>query len=493
MAASGSLSLEDKKYGPSGGLSAIPSAQVQSKEAQSLTASSSDGLPSRQFKQAPAPGAHFARLPNAILKDVLTPMLSMDAKAKSNASCQFFNSKLEGELTSQATQKFLLHVARGEQDQAEVMLKDNPELLLRKGDVTDYSGRAFHNITAFQYALWAYDRHMWNMLLKYFPRSDGTDEALKQLNELEAAGVSYQLNELEAAGVSYQLNDSKTQWIRESHYDWRLLTEFENYYRATEALMEINKRIVIAQQQAPAHIANEHCRPDRPFLSRDWEVAQFDDDHLPRSFEVKAKSLSDHWFPLDSKSVFSWNKHVPIARRDPDKAQLDYPSSIDLIVLRSLRSRRKSEYKHLKHDLTIRPIKEKFFKELQKIIQNVSYWSDKTHYQFCRGGTKHNEHRIPDYVSQMLKSKQLNFDSMTDKAEQAIKPGSCAKFFGQTERRSAGRDPATHEFYKMLTQIKRIASDIRETEPEKKIQVAIDEWKKDYMSASTPASPLRPA
>jgi hypothetical protein len=300
---------------------------------------------------------------------------------------------------------------------------------------------------------------MWNMLLKYFPRN--TDEALTQLNELEAAGVGYQLTK------------ATRMWrVRESRYDWQLWGELENYYRADAAPLDRDEGIVTAQQLVPAHIANEYCRLDRPFLLRGSKVARFDDDHLPRSFEVEAKSLSYHWFPLDSKSVFSWNKRVPIVRGDSDKARLDDPDIEELVVMRSLRSRRQLEYRHLKHDLIMRPIKEKFFKELQKIIQNVSYWSDKTHYQFCRGGTKHNGHRIPDYVSQMLKSEQLNFDSVTDKAEQAIKPGSLAKFFGQTERQSVGRDPATHEFYKMLTQIKRIANNLREIEPEKKIQVA---------------------
>jgi hypothetical protein len=407
-------------------------------------------------------------------------MLSMDTKAKSNASCQFFNSKHKEELTSRATQKFLLHVARGEQDQAEVMLKGNPQLLLRKGDVTDHSGRTFHNITAFQYALWAYDRHMWNMLLKYFPRN--TDEALTQLNELEATGVGY------------QLNDSKTGRIRESHYDWRLLVELDNYDHGTREFVERDKKIVSAQQLVPAHIANEYCHPYRSFLSENGKgVARFDENYLPRSFALKAGPSLSHWFPLDSKSVFSGYTDRPVIREGHGKAIRYFPAALDTLAMHSLRSRRELEYRRLKHNLTIRPIKEKFFKELQKILQNVSYWSDKTHYQLCRGGTKHNEHRIPFSVSQMLESKQLNFDSMTDKAEQAIEPGSFAKFFGQTERQPAGRDIATHEFYKMLTQVRRIANDIKEAEPEKKIQTAIDKWKEDYMSAPALASPLRPA
>ena len=44
-------------------------------------------------------------------------------------------------------------VAEGEQDQAEVMLKSNPNLALVPGDVTDLSKRTFTRITGFQYAV----------------------------------------------------------------------------------------------------------------------------------------------------------------------------------------------------------------------------------------------------------------------------------------------------------------------------------------------------
>jgi hypothetical protein len=104
--------------------------------------------------------------------------------------------------------KFLQHVVYGEQEQAESMLKLDPSLLLQKGQVIDYSNRAFTNITAFQYSLWALDRHMWEMLLKYFPT---TEEAAKQLAELESTGTEYQTN------IS---TESKVEIIREKHFDF---------------------------------------------------------------------------------------------------------------------------------------------------------------------------------------------------------------------------------------------------------------------------------
>lgn len=61
----------------------------------------------------------------------------------------------------------LRHVIRGEQAEAEAMLKKNPALLLEKGKVTDYSGRTIQG-TAFQLALGAEDAEMCEMIAPYF-------------------------------------------------------------------------------------------------------------------------------------------------------------------------------------------------------------------------------------------------------------------------------------------------------------------------------------
>ena len=56
--------------------------------------------------------------------------------------------------------EFLAHVVKGEQRQAEEMLKKNRYLALASGTVTDHADRSFNNITGFQYAVWALDWHM---------------------------------------------------------------------------------------------------------------------------------------------------------------------------------------------------------------------------------------------------------------------------------------------------------------------------------------------
>lgn len=64
--------------------------------------------------------------------------------------------------------ELLYHVAAGEQGKAKALLDAQPLLILAKGTVTDLSKRTFQNITAFQYAAWALDWEMWEMIKPYF-------------------------------------------------------------------------------------------------------------------------------------------------------------------------------------------------------------------------------------------------------------------------------------------------------------------------------------
>src|SRR5690554_3177705 len=60
--------------------------------------------------------------------------------------------------------KLLPYAVRGgEHDVIESILKDDISLIFKKGKVTDCSGRTFNNISVFEYALWALDKHMWTM------------------------------------------------------------------------------------------------------------------------------------------------------------------------------------------------------------------------------------------------------------------------------------------------------------------------------------------
>jgi len=97
---------------------------------------------------------------------------------------------MHAELASTLTQRKLVqHVVHGEQNEAEVMIKANPRLLLIQTHAIDYSGRRIIG-TPFQAALGAEDERMWAMMQPYFTQLESSidgfsaqEEMNKQFNE----------------------------------------------------------------------------------------------------------------------------------------------------------------------------------------------------------------------------------------------------------------------------------------------------------------------
>ena len=114
--------------------------------------------------------------------------LSFKEKARLASTSKYYYGLFKSELRAP---RLLLFVARGEQDEAHAMLEQYPELLLKPGNVTDYSGRTFKKITAYEYAYWAKDTHMCRMLEAHM------DEAtkaimLERIDAMERDGLTYE-------------------------------------------------------------------------------------------------------------------------------------------------------------------------------------------------------------------------------------------------------------------------------------------------------------
>ncbi len=143
--------------------------------------------------------------------------------------------------------KFLTLVVEGEQDQAEAMLKSNPDLALVSGDVTDLSKRTFNNITGFQYAVWALDWHMWTMIKKYL-----SDECAR----LQAQGFETG-SWVKSHGVHANLN------VLIRAYQTTIdLYNAGKYLEGDKAWIQ---QVGGVQLLLPAHVINEYCHPTRSF------------------------------------------------------------------------------------------------------------------------------------------------------------------------------------------------------------------------------------
>ncbi len=166
----------------------------------------------------------------------------------------FHAAKLKIMVEQKIVNTFLSYVVKGNQVKVEEILERHPHLVLSKGDCKDPAGREFRNITGFQYALWALDWHMWEVMLDYLQEFDD-DEVYRQYYD--------QKTRTKALGHG-------------EHYNFQeLLYALKSFIAQYDALKKSNNQVALdrlwvhniggAQRKTVAHVAQEYCNPDRPF------------------------------------------------------------------------------------------------------------------------------------------------------------------------------------------------------------------------------------
>ena len=191
---------------------------------------------------------------------------------------------------------------QGNQAKVEQMLRRHPEYATIKGTATDYSGRKFINVSAFECALWALDtRYMCNMMLDCLPNNP-QGEAIKQV-------LLAQFNAQKQFGVLYEINGVTT---REAHYNFSPLIEalqtyvnrYEEWYAANnwDAMRDQFSKVVgLAQRYVPAHVAQHYCEPGGSFIP----TPPFNKKTFKRSLELYnfITERDEFWFaPTSSTS-----------------------------------------------------------------------------------------------------------------------------------------------------------------------------------------------
>lgn len=170
--------------------------------------------------------------------------------------------------------RLLQYIVEGNEIKAEKLIAANPDILLKAGSVVDLSGRVFKKITAFQYALWAWDWHMRRMIKKYLPPAEQQYQFGEWINNGTEHGQFFCLEPL-----------------------IEMLEQYNNLirYHKDDKLGEIKDlwcRIGKTQLTLPVHILNEYCRKD--ILLCDPQRT-FVEKHLPRTREcspIKVDCLS---------------------------------------------------------------------------------------------------------------------------------------------------------------------------------------------------------
>ncbi|QEY51317.1 F-box protein [Legionella longbeachae] len=198
--------------------------------------------------------------------------------------------------------KLLHHVVRGQHDAVQLILTDDISLMFKRGKVTDCSEREFENISSFEYALWALDKHMWAKMITCVPQN----EESKRILEILIA----QYNKVNTEGVTYRFN-GKT--ITETHFDFEntIIKELQTQVDSLNALGEKNWRAIDkqwkegvggAQKRLPMHIVDEYCS-NEPF----YPVPKFaSQPKSSKQFNNWATEKDENWFSVDSKLSFDF-------------------------------------------------------------------------------------------------------------------------------------------------------------------------------------------
>lgn len=166
------------------------------------------------------------------------------------------------------TRALLSHVVCGSYDAVCSLLAKDIRLMTIRGKVEDCSGRIFKPISAFEYTLWALDKHMWTAMMACIPQNE---KGRKFLAKLTA-----QYNRVKAEGLTYTLNG---QTITEQHFDFEntIIKELQAQVDAVdpgflkpEDWEPINeqwrKGVGGAQKLLPMHVVHEYCS-NKSFLS----------------------------------------------------------------------------------------------------------------------------------------------------------------------------------------------------------------------------------
>jgi hypothetical protein len=175
----------------------------------------------------------------------------------------------EIEISEADKQTFFRHIARGEQEQAEAMLKKQPLLALAKGRFDDISDlrclkkgdefeRVFQHISGWQYAIWAGDIHMCRMIKRCLLESPNAapriDTAKTQYREVRQGVGDFDADHhRKAFDLTPLIHALKTYAQNYDAWDYKKCKA--HWCKVVGGL----------QRKLPAHVINEYCRPDRAF------------------------------------------------------------------------------------------------------------------------------------------------------------------------------------------------------------------------------------
>lgn len=213
--------------------------------------------------------------------------------------------------------ELLQHIAYGEQNQAEEMLKVNPELLRYRGTTTDYSGRIIENVTAFQIALRMQDVEMWKMMEPYFIKlEDGQEERARQFNEEFPEGQPIEQLPYDFSQLVEIIAQSSNEDIKAA------FEEQENDTPLCKALKEFRETFKVLSMQEKhfnlQHVIKASTIYNQLMDNMDWGLARCD------LFWRKVIGYVERYFPACYAQAVSQGFYYVVEGKKPLQRTFDF-------------------------------------------------------------------------------------------------------------------------------------------------------------------------
>lgn len=200
-----------------------------------------------------------------------------------------------------------------------LLTKQHIGLLAEKADITDRSGRAFKQISAFEYALWAWDKNILITMIKCIPENEHNiklyQQLLKQYNNLQKHGLTYILENKEYTASHFNFDDT-------------IINALQSYINLLSCRDLSEDRLIIvwqdevgrAQHLLPVYVVYEYymnLMPGRQHQTtpitptyRDYETNQKQDWYLAHTGIHKDYEFND--LPLGKHYVPAWCRGMVI-------------------------------------------------------------------------------------------------------------------------------------------------------------------------------------
>lgn len=314
--------------------------------------------------------------------------------SKEHSDIIYEHPYIPGERKKAITRKLMKAVANGMESRAvnvapqqkdlfaEDLLRRSPEYLLEKGaDFKDWGGRTFKEpISAFQYALWAKDFKMIEMMLRCIPANAEGDRIreglLEQYEQVMApvhagGGLTYELTYdwpvQDANGIP--LKDAAGAWQTtpvtkvhtENHFDLRaLIKAYQDYLTHFNVNVDGSSRtsperdacwvkgIGTLQRLLPVNMLQRYCDPDIPFYPLPSFTSGF---RRTVEFFNYVRNTTESLF----SSTLSFDFSLYRGRAEGDEAlgtRSSWGPTIDLAAVRQLDEVSTNEIEKIKQQLT---------------------------------------------------------------------------------------------------------------------------------------------